>query len=82
MLDGGYRVTSCAHRRRGAIEELKARGLREADDAFALGEQVDIVLSMVIDESQTDAVLRGPRGALASLRPGSVVIVMSTVSPH
>ncbi|MFT5176198.1 MAG: 2-hydroxy-3-oxopropionate reductase [Gammaproteobacteria bacterium] len=82
VLDGGYRVTSCAHRRRGAIDELKARGLREVGDAFAVGEQVDILLSMVVDEAQTDAVLRGPRGALASLRSGSVVVVMSTVSPN
>jgi 3-hydroxyisobutyrate dehydrogenase-like beta-hydroxyacid dehydrogenase len=81
LLGGGYGVTSCANRSRGEIEELKTQGLSEVDDAFVVGEAVRILFSVVVDEAQTDAVLRGPRGALASLRAGSTVIVMSTVSP-
>lgn len=81
ILAGGYTVASCAHRQRKAIDALKARGLKEMEDPQAVAQHSDILITMVIDESQTDTVLRGDHGALKSLRSGSVVIVMSTVSP-
>jgi len=31
VLAGGYQVTSCAHRRREAIERLKKKGMEEVD---------------------------------------------------
>ena len=82
ILAGGYRVTSCAHRRRDAIEALKRDGLEEAASPYAVGKQCDVLITMVVDESQTDNVLRGDGGALSSLGSGSVIIVMSTVSPE
>jgi 3-hydroxyisobutyrate dehydrogenase-like beta-hydroxyacid dehydrogenase len=81
ILDGGFDVTGCANRRREAIEELKARGLAEVNSPYEVGQQSNILITMVVDEAQTDAVLRGERGALSALSPGSAVIVMSTVSP-
>jgi 3-hydroxyisobutyrate dehydrogenase-like beta-hydroxyacid dehydrogenase len=81
LLDRGYPVVSCAHRRRDAIEALKLRGLVERDTPRAVAEQVDVLITMVRDELQTDHVLRGPDGALAGLRDGTAIIVMSTLSP-
>ncbi len=81
ILAGGYPVASCAHRQRKAIDALKARGLKEVEDPQAVAQHSDILITMVVDESQTNTVLRGDFGALKSLRSGSVVIVMSTVSP-
>jgi 3-hydroxyisobutyrate dehydrogenase-like beta-hydroxyacid dehydrogenase len=56
--------------------------LQEVDNPYAVGQHSDILITMVVDESQTDTVLRGDGGALSSLDAGSVVIVMSTVSPE
>ena len=38
-------------------------------------------MTIVFDEEQSDRVLRGEVGALSTLRPGSTIVVMSTVSP-
>ena len=82
ILEAGFQVCSSAHRRRNAIESLKASGLVEVDSPYDVAKQSDLVATMVVDEAQTDTVLRGPEGALAGLASGSVVIIMSTVSPE
>ena len=81
LLGAGLDVVSCANRSREAIERLAAEGLREVDSPAAVGAEADVVMTVVWDETQNDRVLRGPQGAIASMAPGGVVIVMSTVSP-
>ena len=81
VLAGGYPVTSCAHRRREAIERLMKKGLEEVDAPDQVGERSDILITMVRDDEETDRVLRGNNGALSSLAEGAVVVIMSTVSP-
>lgn len=81
ILAAGYPVVGCANRSRTAIEALKAHGLEEQPGPGDVGAKADILITCVIDEEQTDAVLRGPNGALAALKPGSVVIITSTLSP-
>ncbi len=81
LLSGGFRVSSCANRSRDAIERLAAAGLEERENAAAVGADADILMTIVFDEAQSDQVLRGDEGALSTMRPGSVVVVMSTVSP-
>ena len=68
LLAGGFRVLSCANRRREAIERLAAAGLEERDDAASVGVDADILMTIVFDEAQTDQVLRGERGALSTMR--------------
>jgi 3-hydroxyisobutyrate dehydrogenase-like beta-hydroxyacid dehydrogenase len=82
ILDAGYQVTSSAHRRREAIDTLRASGLIEAGTPHEVASQSDILITMVVDELQSDTVLRGTNAALAGLSPGTVIIVMSTVSPE
>jgi 3-hydroxyisobutyrate dehydrogenase len=82
VVDGGFQVSSCAHRRREAIETLKLSGLTEVDNPYIVAKQSDVLITMVVDEAQTDNVLRGELGALAGMAPGSVIVVMSTVSPE
>jgi 2-hydroxy-3-oxopropionate reductase len=77
LLGHGYAVASCAHRRREAIEALKRKGLVER----AVAADCDILMTIVMDQEQTDRVLRGPDGALATMRPGATLIIMSTISP-
>ncbi len=81
LLAAGIDVVSCANRNREPIERLAESGLREVADPAEVGAEADVVMTVVWDEAQNDRVLRGPDGAIAAMRPGGVVIVMSTVSP-
>jgi 3-hydroxyisobutyrate dehydrogenase len=81
LLDAGFTVSSCAHRRRQAVEKLKQKGLIERPDPAAVAEDADILITVVLDKSQTDQALHGPNGALSNLRDGATIIVMSTLDP-
>ncbi|MEQ9639007.1 MAG: NAD(P)-dependent oxidoreductase [Alphaproteobacteria bacterium] len=81
LLQHGFPVVSCANRTRATIEALTKVGLVEVADPAEVGARADIVMTIVVDQAQTDTVLRGTKGALASLRPGSVIVVMSTLAP-
>lgn len=81
LLEAGYTVASCANRRREAFEALKPKGLIEESSPRAVGARSDILLTLVVDDKQTDAVLLGPDGALAGLPRGAIVLIMSTLAP-
>ena len=44
--------------------------------------QCKVVVSVVVNAAQTEAVLFGERGAAAALKPGSVFVMCSTVDPN
>jgi len=66
------------------MAELAAEGAATAKDPADLAAQCDILISCVSDTPDVEAVLIGdnPPGAIHSLRSGSLVIDMSTISPH
>lgn len=49
--------------------------------AAALARAVDVVIVLVVDAAEVAAVLFGPDGAAAALRPGAVVLLASTLDP-
>ena len=59
-------------------DDLLAKGAIWADDAQAVAEQVDAVITCLPSPSVSERVLSGPRGILAGLKPGSTWIEMST----
>jgi 3-hydroxyisobutyrate dehydrogenase-like beta-hydroxyacid dehydrogenase len=69
------------NRTRSKADGLVARGLIWRDSPREVAEQAEMVFSMVSDDAALDAITGGPRGVLAGLRPGSVYVDMSTVSP-
>lgn len=77
----GFSVTACAYRRREALERLTADGVAEAADPAAVAAASDLVILCVPDAPQVEEALFGPRGVAAGIRPGSVVVDMSTISP-
>ena len=81
ILSAGFSVFGCANRNREPIDRLKSDGLIEKASPFEVGAECDILLTVVWDESQNDNVLRGETGALSTLKHGSTIIVMSTISP-
>ena len=81
LLQHDFTVVSCANRRREAIDSLAKEGRVEKPDPRSVAADVEILLTIVVDDRQTDTVVRGPQGALSALRPSSLVAIMSTVSP-
>jgi 3-hydroxyisobutyrate dehydrogenase-like beta-hydroxyacid dehydrogenase len=57
-------------------------GLIWRDTPREVAASAEIVFSMVTDDAALEAVTDGPDGILAGLRPGSLFIEMSTVSPR
>lgn len=66
--------------------ELAAAFARDGGTACAslaeLGAACDVVVSVVVNAAQTEAVLFGPGGCAAAMKPGSVFVMCSTVDPN
>jgi 2-hydroxy-3-oxopropionate reductase len=78
----GFEVTASAHRRREALERLRAEhGVTEAADPSAVAAASDVVVICVPDAPQVEEVLFGANGVAAGAKPESLVIDASTISP-
>jgi 3-hydroxyisobutyrate dehydrogenase-like beta-hydroxyacid dehydrogenase len=80
LLAAGH-VVYATNRTRSKADPLVERGMIWRDSPGEVAEQSDVVFSMVTDTAALEAITRGPRGILAGLRPGTVYVDMSTVSP-
>jgi len=60
---------------------LVSAGARAAATPAEVARQVDVVITMLPDSPDVQAVVLGDRGVLAGAREGSVLIDMSTISP-
>ena len=80
LLDAGYEVTG-NNRTRSKAQWLLDAGMRWAETPREVAAASDIVFTMVSNTTALEAVVQGPNGVLAGLRPGEVYVDMSTVSP-
>jgi 3-hydroxyisobutyrate dehydrogenase len=64
------------------MRPLEALGARRAHSPAALAGFGDVFITMLPDTPQVEAVLFGEAGLASALRPGAVVIDMSTISPR
>lgn len=64
-----------------AVQAIVAAGGQPADSVATAAQGADILLLMVLNGDQAEDVLFGTGGAAAALRPGSLVMICSTVSP-
>jgi len=72
----------CVHARRAdSVEPLVAAGASACTSPAEVARQAGIVFSMVADTPDVEQVILGPNGVLEGVRPGSVVVDMSTISP-
>jgi 3-hydroxyisobutyrate dehydrogenase-like beta-hydroxyacid dehydrogenase len=81
LLDTGYEVHA-TNRTRSRAQALIERGLHWQETPRAVADATDTVLSMVTDDAALQDVTGGPDGILAGLRPGTVYVDMSSVSPQ
>ena len=80
LLSKGHSVTGY-NRTRSKAEWLIKKGMKWANTPREVVGTADITLSMVTNSAALDAVMNGPDGMLAGVRPGKIFVDMSTVSP-
>jgi putative dehydrogenase len=80
LLNNGFKVVAVDTRTEIKDRWTAAGGVWNESPAAAASD-ADAIVVMVVNSEQVDAVLSGEKGALKTLRKGSLVIVTSTVSP-
>jgi len=80
LLQAGYPLVVHS-RSRPPIDELAALGAREGTSPKDVAAQSDVVITMLPDSPDVELVALGPNGVMEGIRPGSVYIDMSTISP-
>ncbi len=79
LVSAGLPVVVCDVRDE-ATEPYRDRAVVARSPAD-LAAQVDVVVVAVVDDAQVRAVLSGPDGGLVAARPGTVFVIVSTISP-
>ena len=77
----GHTVYVC-DARAGAAEAFAREGGVACASPAEVGRACSIVVSVVVNAQQTEAVLFGDQGAAAAMAPGSVFVMCSTVDPN
>ncbi len=80
LLKAGYPLTAL-NRSPGPQDELVAAGATPGHSPKHVAEQSDVVITMLPDSPDVEQVILGKEGVLEGLRPGGLVIDMSTVLP-
>jgi L-threonate 2-dehydrogenase len=68
--------------RPGAAEAFAREGGTASASAAELASGSDVVISVVVNAAQTEALLFGAGAVAAAMRPGSVLVMCSTVDPN
>ncbi len=77
----GFAVQVCDVRA-GVAQAFASEGGVACATPAELAASCDVIVSVVVNATQTEAVLFGEGGCAASMRPGSVFVMCSTVDPN
>ena len=80
LLRAGFETHACDVRA-DALERFAATGGKAAVSPAALGRACHVVIALVVNADQTEAVLFGENGAAQGMGQGSVLILSVTVPP-
>jgi 3-hydroxyisobutyrate dehydrogenase len=80
-LKAGFALT-VYNRTRSKAEPLSAQGARVANSPQEAAQDADIIVSMVTDDNASREVWLGENGALNGVRPNTLIIESSTVTPN
>lgn len=80
LVDAGYPLT-VYDVAPAPVQSMIAVGAKGAESARAVAAASDIIVMMLPDSPQVQDAVAGPDGVIAGLRPGGLVIDMSTISP-
>ncbi|GJD92131.1 L-threonate dehydrogenase [Methylobacterium hispanicum] len=80
LLRAGFSVAACDVNPE-AVARFQAAGGRGAATPAQAAEGADVVVCVVVNAAQTEAVLFGPDGAAGTMRPGAVFVSSATMDP-
>lgn len=80
LLRNGFKVHACDVRNE-VVQAFAAEGGVACASPAEMAAACDVVITVVVNAEQTETVLFGDNGAVAALRPGSLVIGCATVAP-
>jgi len=80
LLRAGFALT-VHNRSRAPVEALAKEGAAPATSSKEVAHQSDIIITMLPDTPDVEAVVLGPGGVIEGARAGSVVVDMSTILP-
>ncbi|CAN0167260.1 unnamed protein product [Ectocarpus sp. 12 AP-2014] len=79
LLDAGHTLVTV---KRGTLDAaLAEKGMQEAANPKAVAQASDVIITMVPDTSDVESVLFGEDGVIEGLKPGTLVIDMSSIAP-
>jgi 3-hydroxyisobutyrate dehydrogenase len=81
LLRAGFAVHACDVRQ-SVLDAFADEGGIACATPAELGDKCEVVLTVVVNAAQTEAVLFGERGAVDAMKPGGVVLACATVSPQ
>jgi 3-hydroxyisobutyrate dehydrogenase-like beta-hydroxyacid dehydrogenase len=82
IMEKGYPLTVLAHRNRKPVEDLIAKGAREANTPREIAEGSDLVIICVTGSPQVEQIVYAADGLLAGTRQGLIIADCSTAEPH
>ena len=65
----------------GPVQELASKGAAACSSSQEVAQKSDVIFTMVPDTPDVEAVLFGKDGIAEGIRPGSIVVDMSSISP-
>jgi len=80
LIKRGYSLI-VHNRSHASVDELKAAGATPASSAADVARQSSVVITMLPDTPDVEAVLTGADGVISALRPDTIVVDMSSISP-
>ncbi|MGU3362740.1 L-threonate dehydrogenase [Methylobacterium sp. M6A4_1b] len=80
LLRAGFDVAACDVNAE-AVSRFAASGGQAAANPAAAAEGADVVICVVVNAAQTEAVLFGPDGAAETMREGAVFVSSATMDP-
>src|SRR5665213_171700 len=81
LVEKGFPLTIMGHRNRAPVEDLVKRGAVEAKSPAEVAERSTIVFLCVTGSTEVEAIVRGPNGLKATLKPDSIVVDCSSSDP-
>jgi len=81
ILEKGYPLTIMGNRNSAPVEDMVGRGATEVRSAREVAENASIVFLCVTASPQVEALVRGPDGLAAGMKPGGIIVDASTSDP-
>jgi len=81
LIKAGFEVV-VYNRTTSKAEQMVSEGAKKADSPKEVAEETPVVITIVSDTPDVESVILGENGVIEGIKPDSVVIDMSTISPQ